>query len=222
MKYGDAVVLVQKNHSDGSLRRLNAIVLASSLRVPTTADRKAIEGAEKTEHLDIAFPVPTLVPDGGVLKTRDTGEIFRPSYDVGPYVDGAWLGYELPDADNLVKAQGVTIENLEGEIGTLKGQLDEQCQKAGAALAKNSELREGHQIAFDSAIKWREYAASLEKIAHVPHIAADETRTTAPSAADLDAVAAEQAAKEATAGDQLSPENVDKPIETVMGIPDQS
>jgi len=59
--------------------------------------------------------------------------------------------------------------------------------------------------AFDSAIAWRKYAASLEDdlIAAgdtIPRIASDETRTVQPSAADLDAVSEEHKIAAETAG----------------------
>lgn len=101
MKYGDAVVLVLKTGDVTS--RLNAIVLASSLHAPMTLDRKPVPDAEVCEHLDIAFPVASLVPDGGILKTRNMDEIFRPAYNVGPYVDGAAIGFELlPEVDDRI------------------------------------------------------------------------------------------------------------------------
>lgn len=90
MKYGDAVVLVQKSAVDGSLRRLNAIVLDSRVHDHVRADRKLV--AKDVEHLDLAFPVPA----EATPKTRNFDEIFRPAHDVPPFVDGAWVGYEAP------------------------------------------------------------------------------------------------------------------------------
>lgn len=118
MKYGDAVTFVQKS-SDGTVRRLNAIVLATAAHVALTADRKPVPDADASEHLDIAFPVPTLVPEGQVLKTRNVEEVFRLAYDVAPYVEGAWVGYEfasirtaegfgLPPLGDLTSSESLT------------------------------------------------------------------------------------------------------------------
>lgn len=205
-KYGDAVVLVQKNNSDGSLRRLNAIVLASSLHVPTTADRKPVKGAEPIEHLDIAFAVPTLVPDGQVLKTRNLEEIFRHAYDVPVYTEGAWLGYELlPDIDEASD----TIEDLRldledhragredalSKLASANSQLEDQCKKAGAALKELGDAKTtitGLQNDLEEERQAKSRALS--------RVATLEAEAAKPSAADLDAVAGDQAAKEATQG----------------------
>lgn len=113
MKYGDAVVYVQKS-SDGTVRRFNAIVLGSSLHVPVTQDRKPVAGADKEEHLDLAFPVLSLAPNGG-LKTRSLEEIFRPAYDVRKMVDGAWVGFELPEPDRINGSPRDLVEQAFGE-----------------------------------------------------------------------------------------------------------
>lgn len=149
MKYGDRVTLVQKN-TDGSLRRLNAIVLASSTHTPLTHDRKVVKDAKPCLHIDLAYAVPTLVPDGGVLKTRNMEEIFRPAYDVAPYLDDAWIGYEV-------------VADASDSIAHLETALAAERAKCGAALAEIAKLK------------------------------------AEPTQADLDAVAAEQAAREATA-----------------------
>lgn len=166
MKYGDRVTLVQKS-TDGSLRRLNAIVLATARHIPLTHDRKPVQDAGPSDHVDLAFPVPTLVPDGAVLKSRDTGEIFRIAYDVAPYADGAWIGYEtVADAD----------------ADALKAELAAERAKCGAALADLAECE--HQL-----------AKANDKL----EIAGRSKSDAAPSAADLDAHAAEEAARAATA-----------------------
>jgi hypothetical protein len=104
LKYGDVVVKVQKvNGKDGTVTvsRVNAIVLASSLKQGLRADRKPLtDTAGKklapVEHIDLAFPDPGLVPEGQTLKTRNVDSIFRLAYDVKPWEKDAQIGYELP------------------------------------------------------------------------------------------------------------------------------
>lgn len=179
MKYGDAVVLVQKN-PDGTLRRGNAIVLASSLHVPTTADRKPVLGADKkpvdpVEHLDLAFPVPSLAPDGGAPKTRNMDEIFRPAHDVPPYVEGAWVGYEVAEeADDRI--EGSPRELVEQKFGEASEEIARLRQQNDGKASRITQLD-----------------------AEIVDLKAENAKLKAtPSAADLDAAAADTAAKEAT------------------------
>lgn len=205
MKYGDRVILVQKS-TDGSLRRLNAIVLASTVHIPLTHDRKPLKDAEACAHVDIAFAVPTLVPDGGVLKTRDTGEIFRPAYDVAPYTEGAWIGYEVDPE----KAEGLTISvaqlvelshhviahapeleiSPDAVVPSACKLIDDKTNLVKSQTLAIGELEEqigGLKDNLDAERK--KCGAALAEIAKLK---------AAPSGADLDAIAAEKAAKEAT------------------------
>ena len=89
--YGDNVVLVKKS-PDGTIRRVNAIVLASSMHVPRTVDHKAIPDAALEEHLDLMFP--RIMPDGHAPKSRAAEDIFQPAYDQRPWQDGLWSGWQ--------------------------------------------------------------------------------------------------------------------------------
>ena len=101
LKYGDVVVKVQKlRGKDGAvtISRVNAIVLSSSVKTALGADRKPLTDAdgkklEPVEHIDLAFPDPGLQQP---LKTRAMDLIFRPAYDVAPWTEDAWIGYEVP------------------------------------------------------------------------------------------------------------------------------
>lgn len=158
MKYGDAVVLVTKS-ADGTLRRANAIVLASNLHVPTTADRKPILGADNkpvaaVEHLDLAFPVTSLAPDGGAPKTRNMDEIFRPAHDVAPYREGAWSGYEVAEEEDdringsprevvlqqFAEASEV-IARLRKDLSDANSALTAERAKCGSALGEVASLK---------------------------------------------------------------------------------
>lgn len=128
--YGDIVVYVQKQ-PDGTLRRSNAIVLASSLQRPTAANRAVIEGAPVEEHLDLAFPA-LVVPPGAVLKTRNFDEIFRPVYSARKYSDGLASGWD--DYFQLITGVGHAVEvdrdgwsfaTQSGDVGVTEHPLDE-------------------------------------------------------------------------------------------------
>lgn len=127
--YGDSVVLVRRTQ-DGTITRTNAIVLASTARVPTTLDRKPIKDAKLVEHLDVAFPELSLAPNGQVLKTRSLEEIFRPAYGVAPWEEGAWIGFEEPGFA-YTKSSG--IDGVEAEDWTKAGQ-----DKEGFPVPKGS------------------------------------------------------------------------------------
>lgn len=112
--YGDSVVLVRRAQ-DGTTSRTNAIVLASIVRVPLNLDRKPIKDAKPIEHLDVAFPELSLAPNGQGLKTRNLEEIFRLAYDVTPFEEGKWIGFEVPavaEAPELVDGQIVPLVQL--------------------------------------------------------------------------------------------------------------
>jgi hypothetical protein len=91
LKYGDAVVFVKKS-PDGSLRRVNAIVLNSTSHAPRSLDGKLIKDAADEEHLDLA--VPKFYPDGHPVKTRVLDSVFENAADQRPWKDGLWCGWE--------------------------------------------------------------------------------------------------------------------------------
>lgn len=110
LKYGDAVVYVKKS-PDGKISRVNAIVLSSALRVPTTADRKPVKGASPVEHVDLAFPENV----GQILKVRHMDAIFKPAYDQAPWADGKHSGWE-PASAAAVAGYQTRIAELEAEL----------------------------------------------------------------------------------------------------------
>jgi hypothetical protein len=98
LKYGDSVILIQKS-PDGTLRRVNAIVLESRTQPPNATRPQGLRNSQgallaEGEYLDVHFPDPSLVADGRVLKTRAPEVIFRPAYSVPPWKDGAWIGWQ--------------------------------------------------------------------------------------------------------------------------------
>jgi hypothetical protein len=217
MKYGDAVTFVQKS-SDGTVRRLNAIVLATAAHVALTADRKPVPDADASEHLDIAFPVPTLVPEGQVLKTRNVEEVFRLAYDVAPYVEGAWVGYEsasirtaegfsLPPLGDLTSSESLTaapvatfpvpteaLLALSGRIQTYGPELlvspdavvPSACMLIDTLIGDIAEAEGQLTRATDTMGELNQKVLELQK------------QAGKPSAADLDADAAEKEATAAT------------------------
>jgi hypothetical protein len=100
LKYGDAVILVKKS-SDGEIHRLNAIVLGVSVHAPISADRKVIKKLGKPldaeEHLDLAFA--RQMPPGHALKSHDLGLVFQPAYDVRPWGEDLYIGWQYADGN---------------------------------------------------------------------------------------------------------------------------
>lgn len=219
MKYGDAVTFVQKS-SDGTVRRLNAIVLATAAHVALTADRKPVPDADASEHLDIAFPVPTLVPEGQVLKTRNVEEVFRLAYDVAPYVEGAWVGYEfasirtaegfsLPPLGDLTSSESLTaapvatfpvpteaLLALSGRIQTYGPELP---VSPDAVVPSACMLIDTDTLVGDIAEAEGQLTRATDTMGELNQKVLDlEKQAGKPSAADLDADAAEKKATAAT------------------------
>ena|ERR1035438_10080836 len=105
LKYRDSCVYVKKS-PDGSITRVNAIVLSSVMRVPTTADRKPVKGALPSEHLDLAVAIDH---GAGPLKIRNMDYIFQPAYDVAPWADDRNNGWETS-----IYAKAVVDKAVEG------------------------------------------------------------------------------------------------------------
>ncbi len=97
LKYGDAVVLVQRL-PDGTLRRVNAIVMHSAVQPPNVHRSKALKDHRgiipEGEYLDIAFP--RVLADGQALKSRTMEALFQPDWAVPAWKEGANKGWELP------------------------------------------------------------------------------------------------------------------------------
>ena len=125
-KYGDAVVLIQKQR-DGSLTRVNAHVLRSFVqpdgaetfnpkqveltRALKDSNGKAFPGGE---YLDLAFPTPGL-PEP--ITSRSLENIYRHAASVPPYKDGAWIGWDVPAKPSSPKLKAFLMANFKEETG---------------------------------------------------------------------------------------------------------
>lgn len=195
LKYGDVVVKVQRLR-DGSISRVNAIVLASAVHVPTAVDRTPLKDAAgqvvaASEHIDLAYPDPGLVTEGQTLKTRNVESIFRLAYDVAPYESGNAIGWERPlSGDVLVKLLTSHASTLQTALATEK-----ICEDLRAKVADLE-------------------AAAAQTTVAVQGTVGD-TGAGAPSAEDLDRDAAEKAAAAVTIGAvKEDPPAEDKPSTT--------
>lgn len=135
LKYGDMVTLVKKSR-EGSIQRVNAIVLLSALHGPLGQDRRPLvvdgKALPAVEHLDLAFPDPGLVPAGQTLKTRNVELIFRLAYDVAEWNESLWIGFEVPAepiSADFVEALKSGLYNARGEGAGLRDQLSESESK---------------------------------------------------------------------------------------------
>lgn len=94
LKYRDVVSLVQKSR-DGTLTRVNAIVLASTVQPANVNRHQALKhrGAvlPAGEYLDLAFPRDLAVHQ---LKASDMGAVFQKAYVVPRWTEGAQIGWE--------------------------------------------------------------------------------------------------------------------------------
>lgn len=178
MKYGDVVLKLQS--ADGKVTMVPAIVLGSTTHVPVGGDRKPIAGAEAEVHVDIAYPDLNLVREGETLKTRDVASIFKLAYDVAPWRRGAAIGYV---------GEGQNFEAImAADSGDLKEKYEILESEHTSALLTIENLR----------AKLSEAGIPFEDN---PDEQGNQTNASgAPSAEDLDKVAAEQAVAEATQG----------------------
>lgn len=101
MKYGDAVVLVQKS-PDGVTSRVNALVLAGVVQVKDASARNPLTLKNHAgvlpqgEYLDLLFLPP--VQNGVRLKTNGS-EALRNANAVPVWTEGAWIGWEPADLE---------------------------------------------------------------------------------------------------------------------------
>ena len=97
-EYGDSVVLIKKS-PDGSIRRVNAIVLSSVSQVamtPSTPRSHALRDSKGTvlpegEYLDVMYPREF---DGQPPKSLALDLIVQKAHSVPPWVEGAWIGWQ--------------------------------------------------------------------------------------------------------------------------------
>ncbi len=177
LKYGDAVVLVQKR-PDGTVHRVNAIVLHSVVQPPNVHRSKALRDHKgplpEGEYLDLAFPRE--VVEGQQFKPQSIYSAFSGAVCVPQHKDGATIGWELPDTFEAENAE------LRAANAKLRAELAKLASSPGPAFEQGP--------CPDCGCKWT----------------ASETlpcpECSKPSAADLDAVAEEQKAAEDTSGNK--------------------
>lgn len=134
LEYGNVVVLVRKTR-DGAISRVNAFVLGTAVHTPLRADRSPVLGEDgnpvaPAEHPDLIYCEPTAVPPGQSLKTRVLENFLRHAYDVAPYADGSWIGWEplAPvEVEKLVEVAPSDYEQLKADLArvqSLNAQMD--------------------------------------------------------------------------------------------------
>lgn len=115
LKFGDAVILVQKS-GDGTISRTNAIVLGSRIQPFNVNRAHALKDDSRKplpegEYLDLAYPNLGLAPEGTTLKTRTPDVIFRLAYDVHVWSEELWIGWEpATQTVVVVEAPGLPSE----------------------------------------------------------------------------------------------------------------
>lgn len=119
LKFGDAVVLVQKS-PDGVVRRVNAMVLTSAVQPSNPNPSQALKDhkgvLDPGEYLGLIFP--RAFPEGQVPKTSDLDVLFQRTVGTGPWKDGAWIGWEPADKDDKK-----VIGDMNAGIAVLRKQL---------------------------------------------------------------------------------------------------
>lgn len=132
LEYGNVVVLVRKTR-DGALSRVNAFVLGTAVHTPLRADRSPVLGEDgnpvaPAEHPDLIYCEPTAVPPGQSLKTRVLENFLRHAYDVAPWTDGAWIGWEpLATVEVPVEVEPADYQQLKADLArveSLNAQMD--------------------------------------------------------------------------------------------------
>ena len=118
-QYRDAVVLIQKSR-DGTLTRVNAIVLASTVQPANVNRHHALKSSGAVlpagEYLDLAYPRDLA---GHQLKSSDMDAVFQKAYHVPRWSEGSWIGWEpvgLPSPSDLdaIAAEEKSAEETSG------------------------------------------------------------------------------------------------------------
>lgn len=161
LKFGDAVVLVQKS-PDGIVRRVNAMVLTSAVQPSNPNPSQALKDhkgvLDPGEYLGLIFP--RAFPEGQVPKTSDLDVLFQRTVGTGPWKDGAWIGWESsPRQDDMKglldayeKATGLLAEMrqqnelLTAELAAVKESEPEPTEEAQEAEAKATAAGKVRQI----------------------------------------------------------------------------
>lgn len=172
-QYRDAVCLIQKSR-DGTLSRVNAIVLASTVQPANVNRHHALKdrGAvlPEGEYLDLAFPRDLA---GHQLKSSNMDAVFQKAYHVPEWEEDAWIGWaHLPSVD----------------------EIDEFASAYHAGHERD--VKEKQDLRAEILLLEEKLSATQQAPASQP----PQNTMSAPSAADLDAIAAEQKAAEETSG----------------------
>src|SRR5208283_3477684 len=163
LKYGDAVVLVQKR-PDGTVHRVNAIVLHSVVQPPNVHRSKALRDHKSPlpegEYLDLAFPRE--VVEGQQFKPQSIYSAFSGAVCVPQYKDGATIGWELPDTFEAENAE-LRAENAELRAANAKLRAELEFRNEASASLQS-------QVA---ALKAQPSAADLDAVAEEQKAAED-------------------------------------------------
>lgn len=129
LAFGDAVVLIQKS-PDGSIRRVNATVLASVVQPSNINPRHALKDHRgvlpEGEYLELLYP--RSFPNGQPPRTRDLDSLFQRAVSVPIWRDGAWIGWEPSVSDSLKSSLRSLIadrEDQEKKIAELEAKVAE-------------------------------------------------------------------------------------------------
>jgi hypothetical protein len=163
LKYGDAVVLVQK-WPDDTVHRVKAIVLHSVVQPPNVHRSKALRDHKgplpEGEYLDLAFPRE--VVEGQQFKPQSIYSAFSGAVCVPQYKDGATIGWELPDT--------FEAENAELRAANAKLRAELEFRNEASASLVDEVKRLQSQVA---ALKAQPSAADLDAVAEEQKAAED-------------------------------------------------
>lgn len=204
-KATDVVVLLMKSRDGKTVNRVNAIVLHSRVQ-PDGAEKLSPKEVEKRrllkgpmgkpiaggEYLDVAYPDPALssINGGEHISSRDASVIFRFAYTVPKYTDGAAIGWEEFQGEDLAALTDTYV----AAIKSLRDSHDEHMESPRASI-------EGMKSSHVS-----ELSAKDEKITELLRELADTTEGRDKA---LQALADEKKAKDATSGEQSQDEQND-------------
>jgi hypothetical protein len=119
LKFGDVVNYVTKS-PDGTVNRVNAIVLRSAIRAPIGHDRRLIKDAPEEEFIDLGFVVAQQSP-----KSNDVDGILRFAGSQRQWGENLVTGWEYGAADALAAATR-TVQSLSAENEALHQKIAEK------------------------------------------------------------------------------------------------
>jgi hypothetical protein len=135
LKYGDAVVLVQKSPDGKTISRVNAIVLRSVMQPPNVARSRALKDHKGQlpagEYVDLVYPRESPFEP----KTNNLDAIFQFAHMVGQWEDGKWIGWEpILDKDDF--------DSFVDRAAKASSELKQQLAEEREAHAKTQALLE--------------------------------------------------------------------------------